>query len=100
MWVRIGLRRIRKTNKRKYEEIFCFIGWYVVEGNMQRQGIGSQIFADIRANLKTIGIDYISLGCVKENEIAVNFWQGQGFKPTNDEKQVGRHTVVTYERKI
>lgn len=78
----------------------AFIGWYVVDGNLQRQGIGSQIFADIRASLKSVGISHISLGCVKENEIAVNFWQGQGFKPANDEKQVGRHTVVTYERKI
>ena len=78
----------------------AFIGWYVVEGNMQRQGIGSQIFADIRANLKTIGIDYISLGCVKENEVAMMFWQNLGFTLTNDEKQVGKHTVVTYEKHI
>lgn len=78
----------------------AFIGWYVVEGNMQRQGIGSQIFADIRANLKTIGIDYISLGCVKENEVAMMFWKNLGFTLTNDEKQVGKHTVVTYEKHI
>jgi len=78
----------------------AFIGWYVVEGNMQRQGIGSQIFADIRANLKTIGIDYISLGCVKENEVAMMFWQNLGFTLTNDEKQVGKHTVVTYDKHI
>lgn len=78
----------------------AFIGWYVVEGNMQRQGIGSQIFADIRANLKTIGIDYISLGCVKENEVAMMFWKNLGFILTNDEKQVGKHTVVTYEKHI
>lgn len=78
----------------------AFIGWYVVDGNVQRKGIGSQIFADIRANLKSIGINKISLGCVKENEIAVNFWKGLGFTALDDEKQVGRHTVVTYERDI
>lgn len=78
----------------------AFIGWYVVDGNMQRKGIGSQIFADIRANLKSIGTNRISLGCVKENETAVNFWKGLGFTALDDEKQVGRHTVVTYERDI
>lgn len=78
----------------------AFIGWFVVDGQLQGQGIGSQIFADIRANLKSIGIDYISLGCVKENEIAVKFWEGQEFKPTGEEKQVGKHIVVTYEREI
>ena len=57
-------------------------------------------FADIRANLKTIGIDYISLGCVKENEVAMMFWQNLGFTLTDDEKQVGKHTVVTYEKHI
>lgn len=78
----------------------AFIGWYVVEGNMQRKGIGSQIFADIRAALKSIGINRISLGCVKENEIAMAFWQGLGFKPNQDEKQVDNHIVVTFERTI
>lgn len=78
----------------------AFIGWYVVEGELQRKGIGSQIFADIRATLKAIGINSISLGCVKENEIAMAFWQGLGFELTQDEKQVGKHTVVTYKRAI
>ncbi len=78
----------------------AFIGWYVVDGELQRKGIGSQIFADIRATLKSIGINGISLGCVKENEIAMAFWQGLGFKASQDEKQIGKHTVVTYERTI
>lgn len=78
----------------------AFLGWYVVDAKQQRKGIGSQIFADIRANLKAIGINNISLGCVVENEIAVNFWKGLGFTPTGSGKTVGKHTVVTYERNI
>ena len=27
----------------------AFIGWFMVDGQKQRQGIGSQIFADVRA---------------------------------------------------
>ncbi|MCQ2535059.1 MAG: GNAT family N-acetyltransferase [Clostridia bacterium] len=78
----------------------AFIGWFVVDGELQGQGIGSQIFADIRANLKTIGINKVALGCVKENEVAVKFWEGLEFVATGEEKQVGKHTVLTYEREI
>lgn len=78
----------------------AFIGWLVVDGVLQGQGIGSQIFADIRANLKSIGIDYISLGCVRENENAIKFWEGQGFKATGEELPEGQHTVLTYARGI
>ena len=78
----------------------AFIGWFVVDGELQGQGIGSQIFADIRANLKTIGINKVALGCVKENEVAVKFWEGLEFVATGEEKQVGKHTVLTYERGI
>lgn len=78
----------------------AFIGWYVVDAQLQRNGIGSQIFADIRATLNSIGISKISLGCVKENENAMAFWQGLDFKQTQDEKRIGKHTVVTCERCI
>lgn len=78
----------------------AFIGWFLVDGVLQGQGIGSQIFADIRANLKSLGYDYISLGCVKENETAVKFWESQGFMPTGDESVSGKHTIAAYARDI
>ncbi|MCQ2467653.1 MAG: GNAT family N-acetyltransferase [Clostridia bacterium] len=78
----------------------AFIGWFLVDGVEQGKGIGSQIFADIRANLKALGYDYISLGCVKENEIAVKFWESQGFKATGEESASGKHTIAAYARDI
>ena len=45
----------------------AFIGWFIVDAKMQGQGIGSQIFADIRAALSGLGYDKLRLGCIKEN---------------------------------
>ena len=60
----------------------AFIGWFMVDGHLQRQGIGSQIFADVRAAMTGQGYDYLSLSCEKENTEAIAFWQSQGFKST------------------
>ena len=57
----------------------AFIGWFMVDGQLQRQGIGSQIFADVRAAMTGQGYDYLSLYCEKENSEAIAFWQSQGF---------------------
>ena len=58
----------------------AFIGWFMVDGHLQRQGIGSQIFADVRAAMTGQGYDYLSLSCEKENTEAIAFWQAQGFR--------------------
>lgn len=78
----------------------AFIGWFMVDGALQGQGIGSRIFADVRAALKGQGYDYLSLGCVPENAEAIAFWTAQGFQATGEEITVdGRH-AMTYARSI
>lgn len=78
----------------------AFIGWFMVEASMQKQGIGSGIFADIRAAMKGQGYDYISLGCVKENSEAIAFWEAQGFKATGKTTEENGYVVETYARDI
>ncbi len=78
----------------------AFIGWFMVDAQMQGKGIGSQILADVRATLKGAGYEKISLGCVKENITAIKFWEGQGFRPTGEEHPTGRHTTVMFARDI
>ena len=58
----------------------AFIGWFMVDGQLQRQGIGSQIFADVRCAMRGQGFDFLSLRCEKENTEAIAFWQAQGFR--------------------
>ncbi|MCQ2419057.1 MAG: GNAT family N-acetyltransferase [Clostridia bacterium] len=78
----------------------AFIGWFMVEGSMQRQGIGSRIFADVRASVKAQGYDYISLECAKNQEEFLAFWKAQGFKETGEERATGENTAVTLARSI
>ena len=63
----------------------AFIGWFMVEGSVQRKGIGSQIFADVRAAMSAQGYDYLSLSCEKENTEAIAFWQAQGFRKEKED---------------
>ncbi len=73
----------------------AFIGWFMVDAESQGEGIGSDIFADVRAAMKSSGYDYVALSCVKNNKEALEFWKKQGFteKESNDEK-------VKLERKL
>ncbi len=72
----------------------AFIGWFMVDGRHQRQGIGSQIFADVRAAMSAQGYDYLSLSCEKENTEAIAFWKAQGFKSF---KENNTHTAFARE---
>ena len=73
----------------------AFIGWFMVDGNLQRQGIGSQIFADVRAAMAGQGYDYLSLQCEKDNVEAIAFWQAQGFRATKEDA-----TSILFAREI
>ncbi len=73
----------------------AFIGWFMVDGKLQRKGIGSRIFADLRSAVSAQGYDYLSLSCEKANEEAVAFWKAQGFIATKENK-----THTTFGRKI
>ena len=78
----------------------AFIGWFMVDAGLQGRGIGSEIFADVRAAMKGQGYDYLSLGCVKDYPEAIAFWTAQGFAPTGKEEDRGEYTVATYARSI
>lgn len=78
----------------------AFIGWFMVDAELQGQGIGSQIFADVRACMKAQGYDYLSLGCVRANEEAIAFWQGQGFEATGEVYSEDGYEVIRLARSI
>ena len=78
----------------------AFIGWFMVDATLQGQGIGSQIFADLRAALKAAGFDHLELGCIKENTEALSFWQGQGFALSGRESEQNGHVILVMERDI
>ncbi len=65
----------------------AFIGWFMVDGQLQGKGIGSQILADVRAAMAGEGYDYLSLCCEKDNTAACAFWKAQGFRATEEEAE-------------
>ncbi len=78
----------------------AFIGWFMVDANRQRQGIGSQIFADVRAAMSGQGFDFLSVGVSKENTDAIDFWQKQGFAFSGKELEWYGSSVALMERSI
>jgi len=78
----------------------AFIGWLMVDGAMQGRGIGSDIFADVRAAMKAAGFDYIALAVVKENKEALKFWKDQGFGIKKETVSDDGYAVYIMERDI
>ena len=78
----------------------AFIGWFMVDAELQGKGIGSQIFADVRAAMKAQNYDKLSLECASCNEEAIDFWSSQGFVIIGKEKDRGDYTAVTMEKDI
>ena len=72
----------------------AFIGWFMVDASLQGQGIGSSIFADVRAAMKASGFGHLSLKCPKASESALAFWEDQGFAPTGVEEFNGDYDVI------
>ena len=78
----------------------AFVGWLMVDGEMQGRGIGSDIFADVRAAMKAAGYDYMALAVVKENEEALRFWKGEGFSIKNESVSTDGYEVYVMDRDI
>ena len=79
----------------------AFIGWFIVKAELQRKGIGSQIFADVRAALESMDIRSVRFNIAKHNEDAVSFWEKQGFRFTGEESVNERgFTTAVMEREV
>ena len=78
----------------------AFIGWLMVDGDLQGKGVGSGIFADVRAAMKAAGYDYMSLAVIKKNEEAVKFWESQGFSEDGESVSTEGYEVYKFARDI
>ncbi len=65
----------------------AFIGWFTVDADSQRKGIGSQIFADIRATMKAQGFNNLKVVCPAASEEVITFWEKQGFSKDGSEEK-------------
>jgi len=78
----------------------AFIGWLMVDDAQQGRGVGSAIFADVRASMKAQGYDHLEVRCPKESAPSLAFWQAQGFELDGTQSDGGGYTVVGLQRDI
>ena len=78
----------------------AFIGWFMVDAALQGQGIGSDIFADVRASMSAQGFCAMELACPAADEGARAFWEAQGFTASGEAYYNGEYDVVRMRRDI
>jgi len=78
----------------------AFIGWFMVDDAQQGRGVGSAIFADVRASMKAQGYDHLEVRCPKESAPSLAFWHAQGFELDGTQSDGGGYTVVGLQRDI
>ena len=78
----------------------ALIRWFMVAADKQRQGVGSALFADVRAALAAQGYRHLELQIPEAAEEAQAFWNAQGFSPTGKRDDTGRYPVITLARDI
>ena len=76
------------------------IDWFLVAADKQGQGVGSGIFADVRAAMTAQGYTQLELTIPERAEQGIAFWQAQGFSLTGERDGSGRYPVVTLARSI
>ena len=83
------------------EKDSAFIGWFMVDAKLQGQGIGTQLFSDIRAAMKAQGFSRLTLTARAECKEALDFWQKQGFTKLSEEADTGSgKTLIKMGRSI
>ena len=76
------------------DERTAFVGWFMVAADMQRQGVGSQLAADLRAALAAQGYERIELQLPERDADGIAFWLSQGFA-VHGEPVAGEHGPVS-----
>ncbi len=78
----------------------AYIGWFMVDESLQGQGVGSGIFADVRAAMQAQGFDHLEVSCPKSSESGMQFWYAQGFTPKCESVHRNGYPIVTLHRDI
>lgn len=77
-----------------------FVGFFMVNQQFQKQGIGSYIIKECYESIKKQGYHFVRLGYAKGNPQSESFWKKNGFIPTGVEVQNDGYTVVVMEKAL
>lgn len=72
----------------------CFIGFFMMNRQLQGRQIGSGIIGELCRNLKAASISVVMLGIDKNNPQAAHFWKKNGFCVVGEVEQDGGTILV------
>ena len=75
-----------------------FVGLFMVDGSMHRQGIGREVMTALPKAADGAGLDDIRLGCLKGNDGAHAFWEAMGWQDIREGTLDGQNSVWIMER--
>ena len=77
----------------------AFIGFFMMNKDLQGQGTGTAIVRDVLAALRALGYPAVRLGIDKENPQSNHFWRKNGFTVLREAAQE-RGIVLLAERRL
>lgn len=77
----------------------AFIGFFMMNKDLQGQGTGTMIVRDVLAALRALGYTAVRLGIDKENPQSNHFWRKNGFAVLREAAQE-RGIVLLAERRL
>ena len=80
--------------------IDAFIGFFMVDATIQKQGVGSQMIEEVCDALTKEGFGSIRLAWVKGNPQAERFWKKNGFQVLKETSSNAADSVMLAERKL
>lgn len=81
-------------------EDVAYIGWFMMNKELQGIGVGTAIIVDIMIYLKEKNFGSVKLGYIKGNSQAQNFWMKNKFNPVGNEVKTDNYTIVTMQREM
>jgi len=82
------------------EEKMAFIGWFMVDGALHGQGIGTGLIGSLFDWLRENGYVSVRLGCIVENAEGRRFWEKHGFSYTGKQWTTEDYTVLVLEKEL
>lgn len=78
----------------------AYIGWFILNRQLQGLGIGKQLIRELLAVISCSGFSFVELGYIEDNKEARAFWEGQGFFPTGREVDTESYRIVCMKKEL
>ncbi|MDD6050862.1 MAG: GNAT family N-acetyltransferase [Clostridiales bacterium] len=78
----------------------AFIGWFILDGARQGQGLGKRLVRDVLAMLKAQGVHEVRLGRIEGNPQSEHFWHACGFAENGLSYDTADYRVLVMAKRI